>query len=565
MRRARARQRRRDRGSGFGLITITHSYKTHAPEVTKRIKDIQEAFGVGLVKSKEFPIFKNFKVRIRPGDIVYITGRSGSGKSTLLRLLAEHFGRDKVATLDDVKIDPDKAIVDQIGRDTQEAIKLLSMVGLAEPWVWARRYSELSEGQKYRFRLAKLLESHKPILIVDEFASTLDADTAKVVAYNFARAARRMGKTVILATTREDLKDDLRPNIYIHKDIEPGEVEVEYDEHPDTSQGCSIAELVRVEPGTKADWEKLKEFHYRSHKLPPPKAIFRAVYNGKTIGVIVYSSCFPATKGRVQAVGYKPSIEELNREWARISRVVIHPAYRGIGLGAKLVRESLKLAAKMGIRHVETTAAMARYNPFFEKAGMKKIMTVEPDESVKRACERLRALGLEPALLADREYVLDRLKHMSKAELDKVREALAEVKPVYGRALLGSGRAYMRKEEYMRALSQLGLEELAKVLSKLAELASPKIYLYWCAKWLKEERAKEKPTMADIRARMRQRPIRAVLADLQAKAPIAPSVEEWLKRPQVWDLPGVDTPGTPHKLMVEIGGREVEIKERGNR
>ena len=167
--------------------------------------------------------------------------------------------------------------------------------------------------------------------------------------------------------------------------------------------------------------------------------------------------------------------------------------------------------------------------------------------------------------MADRAYVLERLKHMSKAELDRVREALAEVKPVYGRALLGSGRAYMRKEEYMRALSQLGLEELAKVLSKLAELASPKIYLYWCAKWLKEERAKEKPTMADIRARMRQRPIRAVLADLQAKAPIAPSVEEWLKRPQVWDLPGVDTPGTPHKLMVEIGGREVEIKERGNR
>ena len=117
----------------------------------------------------------------------------------------------------------------------------------------------------------------------------------------------------------------------------------------------------------------------------------------------------------------------------------------------------------------------------------------------------------------------------------------------------------------MRALSQLGPEELAKALGKLAELASPKIYLYWSADWLKEERVRERPTMADVRARMRQRSARAVLADLQTKAPIAPSVEEWLKRPQVWDLPGVDTPGTPHKLVVEIGGREVEVKGRGNK
>ena len=341
------------------------------------------------------------------------------------------------------------------------------MVGLAEPWVWARRYSELSEGQKYRFRLAKLLESPKPILIVDEFASTLDADTAKVVAYNFARAARRMGKTVILATTREDLKDDLRPNIYIQKDIEPGEVEVEYDEHPDTSQGCSIAELVRVEPGTKADWEKLKEFHYRSHKLPPPKAIFRAVYNGKTIGVIVYSSCFPATRGRVQAVGYKPDIRELNREWARISRVVIHPAYRGIGLGAKLVRESLKLAAKMGIRHVETTAAMARYNPFFEKAGMKKVQARGAEKTWSKLLKPLEELGFNLDLAVSKRYNVRVIKSLGKERVARLRRVVVRLAEALRRSKL----------RYIKPRVD-DVESLAETIKRCIPRRGT-VYLYW--------------------------------------------------------------------------------------
>jgi GNAT superfamily N-acetyltransferase len=60
----------------------------------------------------------------------------------------------------------------------------------------------------------------------------------------------------------------------------------------------------------------------------------------------------------------------INEEIARISRVVIHPKFRGKGLGEYLVKETL---AKVNVKVVEVLAVMARYNPFFERAGMQRV------------------------------------------------------------------------------------------------------------------------------------------------------------------------------------------------
>ena len=78
--------------------------------------------------------------------------------------------------------------------------------------------------------------------------------------------------------------------------------------------------------------------------------------------------------------------EEISREAlknactaaARIARVVVHPDYRGDGLGVLAVKAALEWIKERRIpemkreKHiVETIAQMARYNPFFEKAGFK--------------------------------------------------------------------------------------------------------------------------------------------------------------------------------------------------
>ncbi len=72
----------------------------------------------------------------------------------------------------------------------------------------------------------------------------------------------------------------------------------------------------------------------------------------------------------------KEALKVANTAAARIARVVVHPDYRGDGLGALAVRMALKWIEERRIpemkrrKHVvETIAQMARYNPFFEKAG----------------------------------------------------------------------------------------------------------------------------------------------------------------------------------------------------
>jgi ABC-type ATPase with predicted acetyltransferase domain len=69
------------------------------------------------------------------------------------------------------------------------------------------------------------------------------------------------------------------------------------------------------------------------------------------------------------------SVQDLKQKLSVIMRVVVHPKYRTIGLGQHLVRETLPL---VGTPYVETIAVMAKYNPFFERAEMQKIMEQSP-------------------------------------------------------------------------------------------------------------------------------------------------------------------------------------------
>ncbi|HIE19350.1 TPA: GNAT family N-acetyltransferase, partial [Candidatus Bathyarchaeota archaeon] len=133
---------------------------------------------------------------------------------------------------------------------------------------------------------------------------------------------------------------------------------------------CSVAQDLRIEEGTLEDYKRLAEFHYRSSGHPPPLKVYALKRrNGETVGVILYSWPPANVFGRREALGRMLSLKEANQKVALISRVVLHPKYRSIGLGIRLVKETLPLARR---RYVETIAVMARYNPFFEKAGMKK-------------------------------------------------------------------------------------------------------------------------------------------------------------------------------------------------
>jgi ABC-type ATPase with predicted acetyltransferase domain len=198
---------------------ITRSF-TSRTERSDRVLAIAEAFGLGL-EERNFFVFNDLPVIIEPGDVVYIHGQSGSGKSQLLKALIESMRADglKVADFDGVQFE-DRALIDQIGKNTQEAIELLSRAGLNDAYLLIRKPSELSDGQRYRFRLAKLFESDADAWVADEFGAVLDRVTAKTVAFSAQKLARTRKKTLIVATTHEDLVTELGPSMSISKRFE---------------------------------------------------------------------------------------------------------------------------------------------------------------------------------------------------------------------------------------------------------------------------------------------------------------------------------------------------------
>ena len=294
----------------------------------------------------------------------------------------------------------------------------MSKVGLNDAFLFLRTYNQLSDGQKYRYRIAKLIESGRQWWLMDEFAACLDRDTAKIIAFNLQKIARQQGKAVIAATTHSDLAEDLKPSVLVRKRF--GE-EIKIDYYPNTlATECSLIREMRVEEGTREDWQKLSSFHYRGHKVAVPRKIFRLVRGDELCGVIVYSYPPPACFGR-RLMLPRMTIQELNKRLSIINRVVIHPKYRTIGLGAKLIRETLPL---VGTPYVEMIAVMAKYSPFAEKAGMHKVAEQRTVESVSAVSETLLELGFDLQLLGSERYVTGKLEILSSQQLRNKRHLL---------------------------------------------------------------------------------------------------------------------------------------------
>ena len=472
--RVRKFSRKWDKQRSCFLISI--SYETGV-KVSPRTIKVAEAFGIGVDTRRRFTIYDDVELRITPRDIVYITGESGSGKSVLLRALENDIRRDLNLTavnIDEIRPVLGEPIIETVGETFEEGLELLSKVGLNDAFLFLRSYEQLSDGQKYRYKIAKLIESKAQFWIMDEFCAALDRDTAKIVAFNVQKQARRMGKAVLAATTHTDLFEDLAPSVHIHKGWGK-RLGIKY--YPNRkNEACSVARGLRIVEGSIEDYKRLAEFHYRSSRHPPPplKVFALKRKNGETVGVILYSWPPANVFGRRQALGKRLPLKEVNQKVASISRVVLHPKYRSIGLGVRLVKETLPLA---GRRYVETIAVMARYNPFFEKAGMEKIAERKPDKPILQAVETLEGMGFKRYLLTSVDYNFERLQSLTVDELRKIKDAL--IRTGQYKRLMATGKAYPKREEFKRWIENQDLHVIANVLSRLAVLAETKVYLFW--------------------------------------------------------------------------------------
>ncbi len=67
---------------------------------------------------------------------------------------------------------------------------------------------------------------------------------------------------------------------------------------------------------------------------------------------------------------------------------------------------------------------MARYNPFFERAGMQKVAEQPPPKEARKIAKLLSGLGFDARLLCSERYVHQKLRTLSPEEVDTIKEAI---------------------------------------------------------------------------------------------------------------------------------------------
>jgi len=225
---------------------------------------------------------------------------------------------------------------------------------------------------------------------------------------------------------------------------------------------CSICKKLQIVPGKVDDYKQLAHYHYRDTRPGPFAAIFalkpnstRAAPSGvKTVGVIVYTMPSPAVELRNVATGNlfaafdrATQLSLLNKNIRCISRVIIEPRFRALGLASRLVRETMP---QMNVPIIEAMAVMGLVNPFFEKAGMKALAAKAPARCVQLT-EALNMVGVEKEELIDPQKIQRKLDRLPVAGAEFIELQIKRFLQSYGK----------------RRYSQAGLEQTRYILSKL--------------------------------------------------------------------------------------------------
>ena len=167
-------------------------------------------------------LFDSLTLQLRPGEWTALLGPSGSGKSTLLRLIA---GLPVAAEFEGhIEADDKQGLSGRIGYMAQQDLLLewatirdnialgsrlrgkacptdrladiIGAVGLDDKA--EKRPCELSGGQRQRVALARTLLEDRPVILLDEPFSALDARTRADM--QDLAASHLVGRTVLLVT-----------------------------------------------------------------------------------------------------------------------------------------------------------------------------------------------------------------------------------------------------------------------------------------------------------------------------------------------------------------------------
>lgn len=233
----------------------------------------------------------------------------------------------------------------------------------------------------------------------------------------------------------------------------------------------SVCEKLKIVPATLDDYRQLAHYHYRDNRPGPVAAIYAVRSDPESAersgtppaGVVVYSMPLPevelrnvATCDFFSGLDKSTQLALINRHIRCITRLIIDPRYRGLGLASRLVRETMP---RMNVPIIEAMAVMGLVNPFLERAGMKAYVAESPVRTV-RLIEALSTVGLEGKQLVDPQQIQRQLARLSAS---KARFVELEI------------RRFLQSYSRCRDMPP-GLERTKYVLSKLT---TRPVYYIW--------------------------------------------------------------------------------------
>ncbi|MBN1846900.1 MAG: hypothetical protein JW810_14535 [Sedimentisphaerales bacterium] len=158
-------------------------------------------------------VIQRSRIRIEPGQVVFLTGASGSGKTLWLRELQNRL--DGAVDPARITLCEDRPVVECFAGAWQDVLYWLGAAGLGETSVLQQYPDQLSDGQRYRLRLALALAANPPAVVMDEFCDRLDRVTAAVVAHQIRVHADRCRTIFVAASGHDDLLEDLQPDVVV--------------------------------------------------------------------------------------------------------------------------------------------------------------------------------------------------------------------------------------------------------------------------------------------------------------------------------------------------------------
>ena len=190
---------------------------------------------------------------------------------------------------------------------------------------------------------------------------------------------------------------------------------------------CTVLRELQTVPGSLEDYRRLAHYHYCNSQPGPVAAIFavrprpksQLRFHAPTVAVIVYSMPVPevglrdaATGGFFAGFDRSTKCALLNKHVRCITRLIVEPRFRGLGLASWLIRETMP---RLDVPIIEAMAVMGTVNPFLERAGMTAYRTQVPLRS-SRLIEAFSSVGIEDRQLVDPKEVQRSIDQLEESE-----------------------------------------------------------------------------------------------------------------------------------------------------